>query len=119
MVTGAFVAQRPLNDDEVRGRLHGTDLASRRHADKEPTARCEELFSDKDGERGADGAAHDAVLLPVITEDMQVGVVARPAGMRFGMSCGAQVPHNVAIRIQNAKLGNRGSGQTLLAARFA
>ena len=62
---------------------------------------------------------HNAVLVLLVTKDVEIRVVAGPIGMTVGTSRSAQVSHYVAIRIENANFGNGGGGQTLLATCFA
>jgi len=73
------------------------------------------LFRHKNSKRGADRAAHDAVLAPLMPKDMKIGMIAGPAGMTVGASGAKQMPRDVAIRIENTNLGNGGGGQSLLA----
>ena len=86
MIARAFVAKRAVDDDEVRWRSHRKDLASRGYTDKELAARGKELFSDQDGERGANCAAHDPIIVPLMMKDVEIGVVTGPAEMTVSSS---------------------------------
>ena len=86
MVTRAFVAERAVDNHEIRRRLHGEDLTGRGHAHKKTAARCEQFLGDKDRKRGADNAAQDAIFMPAFTKDIEVGVVASPSGVADGQS---------------------------------
>jgi hypothetical protein len=77
------------------------------------------LLGDQHGESGADRATHDAVFVPVMLKNVQLGVVAGPARMKAGASGSAQVPHDVAVRIENADIRNGDVGEPLLPSRFA
>ena len=50
---------------------------------------------------------------------MKVGVIAGPAGARAGMAVAMQVPHDVAVRIENANFRNSTGSQMLLPTRLA
>ena len=119
MVARAFVAKRPVDDDEVGWRSHWKDLAGRGHAEEELAARGKEFFSDQNGERGANCTTHDTVFVPLVMKDVEIGVVAGPAGMTVGTSPGTQVPHDIAIRIEQADFRNGHGGQAFLPTRFA
>ena len=119
MVARTLVAQRAVDDNEVRWSLHRSDLASRSHTDEKPAARREQLFGDQDRKRGANGAADDAVFAPFVMKPVEIRVVAGPTGMAVSMPGSTQVPHDVAIWIENTDFRDGGGGQTFLASRFA
>ena len=60
MVARAFVAQRPVDQDEIGRRPLRDDLPGRGHADEKAAAGDEQLLGQQHGERGADRAADDA-----------------------------------------------------------
>src|SRR3954467_2212021 len=91
MIAGALVPQRLLDQDEVRGRPERRDLARRRHADQQATARDEHLLGNQYRVGCADGAAYDAVLAAAVLEAVKVAVVAAP-----GRIAGRRVPSPAA-----------------------
>ncbi len=68
----------------------------------------EQLLGDKDRKSGANGAAQDAIFMPAFTKDIEIGVVASPAGMAAGRAGGAQISNHVAIGIEDADFRNGG-----------
>jgi hypothetical protein len=108
MVACSFVAQGPLNDDEVGGRLDGADLTGGRHADEELATCGKELFGEKNRKGCADRASDDAVTSALMIELIQVSVVASPVAAAAGASGGREVAHNVAVRIKHADCWNCG-----------
>ena len=118
MVARALVAQRAIDDNEVRWSLHRSDLASRSHTDEKLAARREQLFGDQDRKRGANGAAHDTVFAPFVMKPVEIRVVAGPTGMAVSMPGSKQVPYDVAIWIENTDFRDGGGGETFLASCF-
>jgi len=119
MVAGTLIAQRAVNDNEVRRSLQRSDLASRSHTDEKLAARREQLFGDQDRKCRADRATNDATLASFVIKSIKIRVVAGPTGVALGASRSSQVPHDMAIWIENADLRDGGGGQALLATRFA
>ena len=78
----------------------------------------EKLLGDQDGKCGADRTTHNAVVVPVVTENIQLGVIAGPALVAAGAFCGAQVAHDVAVRIENADFRNGDVREPFLPARL-
>jgi hypothetical protein len=54
MIAGSFVAERPIDENEVRRSANGQDLSARSHADEQLATRGEKLLRDEDRERRAD-----------------------------------------------------------------
>jgi hypothetical protein len=77
------------------------------------------LLGDKDGKCRADSTTYDAVFMPCMMKNVQLGMVAGLAAVAAGASSGAQVPHNVAVRIKNADFRNGDVREPLLPSRFA
>ena len=69
--------------------------------------------------RGADRATDDAILASIVMKGIEIGVVTGLTGMVGSASRSTQVPHYVAIWIENADLRDCDGGQTFLASRFA
>src|SRR5579863_4832233 len=119
MIARALVAQRAINDNEVRWRLNWCNLARRCHAEKKPAARCEQFFGDEDSERGANGATDDAVFAAFVMKPKKLSMVTCPTSMAIGAASGAQMPHDVPIWIENADFRDNGNRQTFLPSRLA
>ena len=60
VIARPFIAKRAIDEDKIRRGPNRSNLASGRHADKEPATGCEKLLGDQDREWCADGAADDA-----------------------------------------------------------
>ena len=118
MIARTFVAQGAVDHDEIRRRLHRSDLAGRRDADEKAATGREKLLGDQYGKGGADRATDDAVFVTFVTEDIQLGVVAGPAVVAAGAFGGTQVAHDVAIRIKNANVRNGDVRESLLPTRL-
>jgi hypothetical protein len=88
-------------------------------SNEEPAARREQLFGDQDRKRGPDRATDNAVIASFVIKSIEIGVVAGPTDMAVGASRSTQVPHDVAIWIENADFWDSDGGQTFLASRFA
>ena len=119
MIARPFIAERAVDHDEVRRRLHRKNLTCGRHADEKLAPRGKELFRDQDGECRADGATDDAVLEPLVIKSVEIGVITRLSRMPTSPSCRKQVADDVAVRIEDAQLRNGIDRKTLLSARLA
>ena len=115
MVARPFVAQCPIDNDEVWRRSRSHDLTGRSEADVQPTAAREQFFRHEDCERSANDSSDNAYLLPGKRERIQLGVIAWPTCKGLGSSCCAKRPHEVAVGIQQAHGRHLNSWEVLLA----
>ena len=119
MITRPLVAQRAVDQDEVRRRSDGIDLAGRGNADEQSAAGREELLGDQHGERRADGAADDADLADAVEiEGKKLGVVAGPSFMDAAGAGPLEVTDDVTVRIEHADFGHSDERQLPLPARL-
>src|SRR5262249_9176392 len=119
VIARAFIAQRTVDHDEIRRSLHVSNLPSRRDADEKTTPGGEKLLGDQDGKGGSDRATNDAAFVPLLAKDVQVGVVAGPAVVAAGAFGGAQIAHDVAVRIENTDFRNSDVWELLLPTRLS
>jgi hypothetical protein len=68
VIARTLIAQRTVNDHELRGRQQRSDLAGLSHADQQSAARRKQLFGNQDRKRRADGTANNAVLASRMTK---------------------------------------------------
>ena len=118
VVARSFVSERPVDDDEIRRRLRRNNLACRCHTYKQLAARGEELLGDQNREGGADGAADNAIIYPLMFEGMEVGVIAGPQRRTASATRREEVAHNVAIRIEDADFRDGAGADALLPPRL-
>jgi hypothetical protein len=119
VIARPLVAQRALDQDEVRRRLQRRDLPRRCNADEQATSGSEQLFRDQHGEGCADGAADYADRQAAVFEEMEIGMVAGPAVMATHPPLPLELADDVAVRIQQADLGHRVDRDRPLAPRLA
>lgn len=119
MIAGSLIAQRAINQNEVRRRSDRIYLAGRCDADKQPTTGRKKLFGDQHGERRTYGTADNANLANAIEfEGQQFSVVAGPAFMHSAAARSLEITHHVAVRIEHTDLGNGDGPQPSLTTRF-
>ena len=116
MMAGPLVAQRAVDQHEIRRRPHWGDLTGRGYADQQPAAGDEQLLRHQHGERRAHGKAHDADRDPVMLRHIHFGVIAGPAVGRPRPPAGTQRAHDVAVRVECAHRRHRRFRQPALAA---
>jgi hypothetical protein len=97
VIARAFIAQRAIDHNEIRRSLHRGDLAGGRNAEQKTATRREKLLGDQNGKCGSDRATHDTVFVAVVTENVQLGVIAGPALVAAGAFSGAQIAYDVAV----------------------
>jgi hypothetical protein len=102
VVARAFVAQRPVDRDEVGRRSDLRDLARRRDADEEAASRSEQLLRDQDSERGADGAPDNSGRPSFQVELEHLRVIASPTSAWPRRPGSPQVPDDIAVRVEDA-----------------
>src|SRR4029077_11912203 len=96
--------------------LHRGDLAGGRNAEQKTATRREKLLGDQNGKCGSDPATHDTVFVAVVTENVQLGVIAGPALVAAGAFSCAQIAYDVAVGIENADFRNGDVRQSFLPA---
>jgi hypothetical protein len=119
VIACAFVAQCPIDDNEIWWRPRSHDLPSRAEAYQQPTAACEQFFGYKHCEWRAHDPSDNAYLLSGKEECIQFGVIAWPACKGLGSAGLPKCPHKVAIGIQQAHRRHQDSWEVLLASRLA
>ena len=115
MVARPFVAQCPIDNDEVWRRSRSHDLTGRSESDKQPTAAREQFFRHEDCERSTNGSSDNAYLLPGKRERIQFGVIAWPTCKGLGSSRFAKRARKVAVGIQHAHRRHLNRWEVLLA----
>ena len=118
MVTRPLIAQRAVDDDEIRGRSSRSNLARRGDAHQNLATAGEQFFGNQDGERRADGAADDPDRLTGQREGVEHGVIAGPVRKRLRLTGLPQPAHDIAVGIQDAERRHIDRCQTLLPPRF-
>jgi hypothetical protein len=101
MVAGPFIAQGPVDHDEVRRRPRRENLTSRGEANHELAPAGEQLLSNKDGEGRTNDPANNGEV-----ERVEFSVITRPTRERLCRPSAPQLAHQVAIRVQNADRGH-------------
>src|SRR6185437_9345963 len=119
VVARPLVAKRASDDDKIWRSPGRHDLARGSQTDQQAASAGEKLFRNQYGESGADCPSDDSDLPSGEGEDIELGVVARPAFERPGLTCSAQMAHKIAVWIEQANGGNLDLLDVLLAPRFA
>jgi hypothetical protein len=114
VVARPLIAQRPLDENEIRRVRFRNDPSGRGHAHEEPTARSEQLLGHQDRERRTDRTTDDSDLPVTDIEPVQVGVIPRPRSVFFGVIRGDEVSDDVPVRIEYTDLGDGTVRQFLL-----
>jgi hypothetical protein len=119
VITRPLVAQRSVNQDEVRRRPDWGDLSGGRDADEKSAAGREELLCHEHGERRTNGAADDPDLADAAEiEGKKLGVVAGPTVMDAAGAGPLEVADDVTVWIEHADFGHSGERQLPLPARL-
>ncbi len=77
-MTGSLVAQRTVDQHEIRRWTHRNDLPGRGHADQQPAAGHEQLLRHQHGERRSDRQTDDPELDAGMLRHVHLGVIAGP-----------------------------------------
>src|SRR6516162_2675258 len=100
VIARPFVADRAIDEDEIRRGSDWSNLASGRHADQQPATGCEKLLSDQHGKRRADDAIDDANFADADDiEGEKFGVIAGPSLMDAARAGPFEMAYDIAIRI--------------------
>jgi len=113
VVARAFIAPRPVEQDEIRGGSDLGELARGGHADQEAAPGGEKLLGDEHGKRPAHSVAHHAYGGASDRKIYHAGVVAGPTGVSRNTPP-FESADEVAIRVEETDRRNITAGQTLL-----
>lgn len=97
----SLVAQRTVDEDEVRSLSGWHDLTGGGDADEELAARGEQFLGDQHGERCANGAPQDADHLPLQLQFVELGVITGPIRASAHAAMPQMAP-KVTVGIQHA-----------------
>ena len=119
MLTGAFVADRSLDQDEVRRGPHRHYLAGRGDADQQPATGNKEPLCHQHGERCAYGKADNSQGNAAMFRRVHLGMVAGPTRGTPRQPGTAQTTNDIAVGVQNADGRNWLIRQTAPTTRLA
>jgi len=114
VVARPLVAERAVDENEVRRVVPRRDLSRGGDAHEEPAAGGEQLLGDEDGKRRSDRASDDPELLAVSLEPVEVRVVAGPRLVFSRRARRRQVTDDVPVRIEDADVRDRALREVLL-----
>ena len=119
MVARAFIAQRAVDQDEIRRRPLRNNLPRRGDADEEATSGDKQLFCEQHGKRSAHGAADDAETLCHMFEFVKLGMIACPVLAAVSAPGFGERPQDVTVWIEDANFWHRSTRQIFLPPRLA
>ena len=119
VVAGALVAERFLDQDEVRRVAHWRDPARGGHADEESAPRSNELLRHEDCERSTDRTADDSKGDIVLLKPEKLGVIAGPRCVLLCFASRPKSAYDIAVRIQDAHVRNGPLFDSFLSSRLA
>lgn len=117
--SSCLIRQGAVDEHEIGRRPLFEDLSGGGHAEEQAAAGDEELLGQQHGKRSAHRAADDAEGFSRMLELVEFSVVARPAIAPPDPSGFDERAQNIAVRIEQADLRNRGKWHILLPPRFA
>jgi hypothetical protein len=100
VIARSLVAQRAIDEDEVRRGPDRSNLAGGRDAHEQLATGREKLLGDQHREWRADGATKDAGLADTVKiEGEKFGVLVGPSFMDAARACPFEVADDIAVRI--------------------
>src|SRR5215469_4051038 len=114
MIARAFIAQRPVDENEIGRLAVAAEPARRRHTDEQPTAAGKQLLGDQHRKGRTDCTADDAKLDAAVVKHVELGMIAGPTGMKLRPATGPEPAHHIAVGVENADGGDAAFAKSLL-----
>ena len=106
MVARAFIAKRFFDQNKIGRVAKREELSGRGDAEEQLAAGGEKFLGHQHREGGSHRTAEHTELEPLLFEKVEIGVIAGPVGAFDCTIFSQQMPHDVAVRVQQADLGH-------------